>query len=214
MIELRIFCEGSTEVNFARDVLKPHLRRHNVFLKDPIDLKGIKPFATIKPRIAGILGQRRAHHFLTTMFDLYALPDFPGDPGSSRPGSLRAEAIEQAMYAHYPNPGFIPYIQVYEFEALVFVDLDQLTAQFPDGEAKGAPERLQRARAGKAPEDINDGPATAPSQRLAREIPTYGDLKPLAGPQIAARIGLHRLRDACPHFNAWLNRLEGLAAAL
>ena len=34
----------------------------------------------------------------------------------------------------------------------------------------------------------------------------------LNGPLIAVKIGLDSLRQACPHFNSWLLRLEQLAA--
>ena len=34
----------------------------------------------------------------------------------------------------------------------------------------------------------------------------------LHGPLIAVEIGLDSLRQACPHFNSWLLRLEQLAA--
>jgi hypothetical protein len=30
------------------------------------------------------------------------------------------------------------------------------------------------------------------------------------GPAIAAQIGLGRLRESCPHFGAWISRLESL----
>ncbi len=100
---------------------------------------------------------------------------------------------------------------MHEFEALIFVDLDALPSQFPDGEADGAASRLRQWVGSTSPEDINDGAHTAPSKRLIREVPAYRDLKVIAGPAMAARIGLVRLRAACPHFNAWITRLEGLA---
>jgi hypothetical protein len=59
-----------------------------------------------------------------------------------------------------------------------------------------------------SPEEINDGPETHPSKRLAGLFPTYR--KPLDGPQIAGRIGLPAIRAACKHFDAWLAKLEAL----
>ena len=52
---------------------------------------------------------------------------------------------------------------------------------------------------------------TAPSKRLIQEVPAYKHLKSIAGPAIAARIGLTVLRNRCPHFNEWVTRLEQLA---
>jgi hypothetical protein len=64
------------------------------------------------------------------------------------------------------------------------------------------------------PEDINDGELTAPSKRLIAEVPDYEYLKAVAGPAIAAQIGLPALRAACPHFHTWITRLEGLVLDL
>lgn len=212
--ELRILCEGETEYNFVNRVLKEHLRLRGVFVKDSINLRtnlrGVKPFEHLRDKIRGDLGRLRGHQYITTMLDLYALPNYPGDPGRRVSGRERAQRIQAAMHAELPSPQFIPYIQVHEFEALVFVDLHQLGPQFPDGEATGALEQLERERHNLAPEEINDGPQTAPSKRLIRAVPAYDDVKALAGPEIAARIGLPRLRAACPHFDGWVSSLERL----
>ena len=44
--------------------------------------------------------------------------------------------------------------------------------------------------------------------------PALAGQKASVGPLTAARIGLPRLRAACPHFGDWLARLEALAARL
>jgi hypothetical protein len=157
------------------------------------------------------VGRSRRHQFVTTMVDLYGLRGYP-DPATDErlTASRRASRIEAEMAKGLPNPRFIPYIQVHEFEALVFVDLEQLVPQFPDGEASGAPARLRAQVAGLQPEEINDGIETAPSKRLIGEVPAYRHMKPVAGPSIAARIGLPKLRAACPHLDAWVSRLEQL----
>ena len=60
------------------------------------------------------------------------------------------------------------------------------------------------------PEEINDRPEFAPSKRIADLFPAYK--KTLHGPTTAARIGLNKIREECPHFNEWLKKLEGFAA--
>ena len=62
------------------------------------------------------------------------------------------------------------------------------------------------------PEQINDGDDTAPSKRIIRVIPQYKNEKATAGPYVANKIGLPRLRRECPHFNQWMCRLETLGA--
>ena len=65
------------------------------------------------------------------------------------------------------------------------------------------------AQAYATPEDINDSPHTAPSKRLLAAMPGYQ--KPFHGPLIACEIGLDAMRRACPHFHAWLQKLEALS---
>ncbi len=68
--------------------------------------------------------------YCTTMFDLYALPtDFPGmndiPPGSTP--HQRVRHLEHAFSTDLGNPrGFIPYLQLHEFEAILFSDIDIL----------------------------------------------------------------------------------------
>jgi len=215
-VTLRVLCEGPTEQNFCTQVLAPHLRSVRVFIRpEPLcqGRFGIVPFAKLRRAIKGDIGRSRSHEWVTTMIDLYGLVGFPGAE-MLPPESVndRVARIEAEMAEGLPNPRFIPYIQVHEFEALVLVDVDLLPSQFPDGEADGAPARL-RARIGNtAPEEVNDGDETAPSKRLIREVPGYAAMKSIAGPSIVSRIGLPRLRQTCPHFGAWVDQLERLSA--
>ncbi|MBX3731904.1 MAG: DUF4276 family protein [Verrucomicrobiae bacterium] len=56
------------------------------------------------------------------------------------------------------------------------------------------------------PEDINDGPNTAPSKRLLTAHPAYR--KRQHGVEILRSIGLEQIRRTCPHFHQWLGVLE------
>jgi hypothetical protein len=57
---------------------------------------------------------------------------------------------------------------------------------------------------------VNDGENTAPSKRIIEVLPEteYAGLKATAGPDIAEYIGMATLRARCPHFSAWIGRLE------
>jgi hypothetical protein len=103
----------------------------------------------------------------------------------------------------------IPYIQLYEFEALLFSDPNAFVEEFPDNwmEVK----RLQTIRDQfGSPEEINEGPNTHLSRRILDILPDYQ--KPVAGILIAKRIGTVTMRRECPHFNEWLRRILALAA--
>ena len=58
------------------------------------------------------------------------------------------------------------------------------------------------------PEEINNDPATHPSARIERLIPSFK--KTSDGPTILHKTTLATVRAACPHFGEWLARLEGL----
>lgn len=71
-------------------------------------------------------------------------------------------------------------------------------------------EDLKKVRSAfPSPEHIDDGADTAPSKRILKVFPDYK--KTVAGPEIAAQIGLAALRRECPHFDGWLTRIEQAA---
>jgi len=148
------------------------------------------------------------------MFDLYALPeDFPGYAEARRLTDplLRVEALEQAFSEDIGHPRFIPYIQLHEFEALLFADPSCLDWYFVDDDHALAIARLVKLAASfTSPEHIDDGASTAPSKRIIQELPAYEKAKRVAGPLVAAKIGLQVIRGKCAHFDAWLKKLEVL----
>lgn len=148
----------------------------------------------------------------TTMFDLFHLPrDFPGyAAAASNLGPIsRATALENAMLEDIGDRRLVPHIQVHEFEALVLVDPQALSDEYPESVA-GVSRLAEMAAGFPSPESINDGPETAPSRRILQEIPTYR--KSTSGPIITNRIGLPQLRNQCPHFGAWVDTLESLGS--
>lgn len=214
-ITLRVLCEGPTEANFVTQVLKPHLAARQVFA-EPEPLRrgnyGIVSYDKLRNAIKADVGRARSHVWVTTLIDLYKLGNYPGARRiGEEPPIERVRRIEEKMGEELPNPRFVPYVQLHEFEALVLVDVDRIPDQFPDGEAEGAPEKLRQDIGQTEPELVNDGEFTAPSKRIIRVVPAYADLKAVAGPAIAASIGLQALRAKCPHFGEWLQRLELLS---
>ena len=95
---------------------------------------------------------------------------------------------------------------MHEFEALLFSDPDTLaqTMQSPNMATS-----LHEIEANfPSPEMINAQVETAPSKRLTKLFPTYN--KVVDGTLIAQRITLPKIRQKCPHFAAWLTKLENL----
>ena len=68
-------------------------------------------------------------------------------------------------------------------------------------------EALQEIRDAFAnPEEIDDSLNSAPSKRVEALVARYQ--KRLKGTLAALAVGLDAMREACPHFGRWLNRLE------
>lgn len=216
MKRVYLLVEGQTEEAFVRELLAPHYARLEVFLT-PIILStrpghrgGIASYAKVRPQIEHLCKQD-ADALVTTLFDLYALPeDFPGKSihawAQQHSGCDKAQWVEKHLLADIQLPNFLPYIQVHEFEALLFTDVTAF-GEWVNHEEILTP--LHAIRATTAPEDINDHPDTAPSKRILSAMQHYQ--KTFHGPLIACTIGLDAIRKACPHFDGWLNQLDALA---
>ncbi|MDE6447499.1 MAG: DUF4276 family protein, partial [Muribaculaceae bacterium] len=97
---------------------------------------------------------------------------------------------------------FIPYIQLHEFEALLFSAVNGFEMYFEDETSKKIQEIIDSY---DNPEEINNAPETAPSKRLLRIIPDYD--KVIYGTIIALEIGLPKILNRCPRFRAWTDSL-------
>jgi len=153
--------------------------------------------------------------FFTTMIDLYAIhAQFPGLDEAEKLRHLpykRVELLEQRFAQDIGDPRFIPYIQLHEYEAYLFAD-PTCFDYFYDRHAKEIAALQAIASSMDTPELINDGQHSAPSKRIIAQFPDYKGAKPIVGPQVAELIGLTAIRSKCPHFSAWLSRLEQLGA--
>jgi hypothetical protein len=150
--------------------------------------------------------------YFTTMFDLYALPDnFRGfeKAQSMNNVSTKVAFLEEQLKNEFTSPCFLPYIQIHEFEALIFTDPPKLTYEYPYSQ-KEISRLIRSVEAFETPEDINDGPNTAPSKRIIQAIPEYEGRKVSSGPIVTEKIGLANIRKRCPHFYDWLTGLESL----
>lgn len=219
-IRLNFIVEGQTEETFVNQTLRPHLADLTVYARARCIMTsqkggfkyrgGLSSYAQAKADVA--LWMKEDQNFdarFTTMFDLYALPeDFPGYEAAMRERDpyVRVERLEDALREDISDWRFVPYIQLHEFEALLFADPTKLNEQFECDSAVIA--RLVEEAERCNPELIDDGSDTAPSKRIIREIPEYESNKVSAGPIVARQIGLTVLRARCEHFDDWLSKLE------
>lgn len=211
---LIIIVEGKTESTFVREVLSPYMWASGIF-----DVRAIQ-VSTSRHQKGGMVNYDHFEHdtkryllqesdvLVTSLIDYYALPNnFPGYAdamGGFEDSLSRVESLEQSLAARINHPRFVPYIQLHEFEALLFAD-ERGFAGLIGGE--GSRDKLLREICTQFPnpEDINDHPSTAPSKRLAAIIPGYD--KVIDGNFIALENGIDAILDRCPRFRKWVETL-------
>ncbi len=226
MREVIAIVEGQTEQTFVLKVLAPELVPRGIWLAARLPGRihrrgGVRKWEAIRGDIIRTL-KERGDRCCTTMFDFYRMPtDWPGRAeAGTKPHQERGACIEEALSrdlqkhlsGNWRPDRFIPYVQVHEFEALLFSGIDQLVgavwASHPE-QSQSAVARLQEILAeAEEPEAINDGSDTAPSKRICQIMPSYQ--KHFHGPIAAQRIGLSKIREQCPHFDNWVKKLEAL----
>jgi hypothetical protein len=213
---VNILVEGQTEESFVRELLVPHLANFQVWLTPRIveTRKGFKGGAVSYGKLSRQVRQWCQHDSsaqVTTLFDVYGLPsDFPGVAQWSHalPSQAQAITLEANLAADVGQPNLIPYLQLHEYEALLFSDLSAFKyASVPEKAIAGWQAELVQFA---SPEEVNNSPLTAPSKRLIARWPAYAKSKPQFGVLLAIQIGLPTIRAACPRFNSWLSFLEDL----
>jgi hypothetical protein len=217
-----VLVEGQTEERFIKDVLAPEFYSRDLYFfptllvtkkvkRGPNFKGGVTSYQKFRNDAERLL-QGAGEALVTTLLDYYALPsDFPGM--NNRPSGSpldRVLHVERAIAAELgASANFIPFLALHEFEAWLFSSPDELprTMTAPEKEKD-----FRTIRDGVAtPEDIDEGPLTAPSKRITALFPAFK--KTLHGPLAAQRIGIQRIRAECPHMDAWLRMLETFAAS-
>jgi len=225
MVEVIVFAEGPTEEQFIKRVLAPALHSLQVFLK-PQMLKtsqdargGAVNFDRLKLNARNTLRQN-ANVVLTTLLDLYGLDtSFPGLGDALRKPDLSGKVshlnseLHAALveYVGCRPERFIPHIQPYEFEGLLFANTEILATVEPGWQTSS--QQLAQVRAQfETPEHINNSYETKPSRRL-EQLLCPGYKKTRHGPLAAQQIGLEAMERECPHFHNWVQRLRALGSA-
>jgi hypothetical protein len=218
-MRLHFVVEGQTEETFVRSLLAPELGAKGIYCdahrvttgrrRGRAYRGGLLSFAHLRKDLELWMKQDDASDsWFTTMVDLYRLPpDFPSiteSRGIADP-IKKVELLEQSFNSTMNHPRFVPYVQLHEFEALLFSDPQSFSIAFP-GIGREVT-KLQAIRSAfDTPEHIDEREDFAPSRQILKILPQYD--KPVFGPLIAKQIGLAKLRRECPHFGGWLARLE------
>lgn len=214
MVRLAVSVEGLTEFEFCRGILQPYLGAHGVHaeaiivatkrnIRGPNSKGGDISLQRVVNEVRPLL---YSFDYVTTLYDFYG---FKNREPNETPDAL-CERIRQSL--HTPR-NFLPYVQVYEFEALVFSNPAKV-GQYLNS-AKIANDMINVVTSCGGAEKINDNTLTAPSRRLKTIFDKHkkpGYDKNFHGPLLAYAIGIDSMREACPRFNDWLTLLENMAA--
>ena len=215
-----VISEGKTEKQFVNNLLAPYMAKNGIYLYAPVigppgSKGGDIRFSRFERSIRQLLIEQQ-DAWISLMVDYYGIKsDWPGyaeskrEADHARKAAIMNQATAREVQRLFPeqnrNKRFIPYMSMYEIEALYFSDPTCLSRQLNVGQ-KDVDAIVQKFG---EPERINDSPTGAPSKRLSQLSSSFN--KTTIGIDIAQNIGIPKMRQACPLFNDWLNQLEALA---
>lgn len=216
MKRLVIIAEGETEESFVNNILCPFFCSKGIYnsiqcFKTKHSHGGMSKYSYIKKDILNIIYEKDV--VVSMMIDFYRLPsDFPGfnDLKVTQTHKEQANLLETRIKKDLEDSqnqlfdNFIPYIQLHEFEALVFASISGIDSLFERSEMdyNGLMNVIQQY---PNPEDINNHPDTAPSVRLKKLISGYN--KVLHGIDIINTVGMAELLEKCPRFKTWIESM-------
>lgn len=205
--------EGDCEVSFVERKVIPYLyskvpetkgwfmNAQKITTNRRLNKKGGNiGYEYLKNEIQRCIGRNNV--WITTFLDYFRLPnDFPNYSVESQ----HIDLVEKGLKDDIGYDKFIPYIQKYEFETLLFASVRGFELLLDDDR--------QIAQVNKIIhdfpdiEDINGGCETAPSKRLATIFDYH---KTTDSELILSELDMETIMEKCSRFNAWINNLLGI----
>jgi hypothetical protein len=219
MIRVHCIVEGKTEKLFCDHILKNKLAEREILL-DAFHVNGRGGdlrYERVRKFIEDCLKEDE-NVYITTFFDLYALHNtFPRYEEAQKINDLykRVEFLEDVFKKdvcgenHNFKNRFFAHIQPYEFEALLFSDVEKWIEMFPD-DLLAKEELLKIRKSFLSPEYINGKRDTSPSHRLENILTKTKYQKLAHGLQACQKIGLEKILFECQHFRSWYNKILAL----
>lgn len=210
MKRLYILVEGQTEEAFVKAVLAPYLAEQQVLDVRPMCIPtgprqrgGFVNYQHLKNKAEKILKKER-EVIVSMLVDFYGCPETPGKDywENLNTHQDQVEERERQIAKDMQSERFIPYIQLHEFEALLFSSMQGFEGLFDSTQCQAL---LAVHDSFPCPEDINTSAEGFPSKRLKSIVPHYD--KVLHGELLASEIGIQVMLNRCPRFAAWVERL-------
>jgi hypothetical protein len=206
---LYIIVEGPTEEEFVNNLLRLYFIPKGIYDVRAIKIQtspghkgGDLKYDRYKPTVEKLLKQE-SDILVTSLIDYYRLKtDFPKYNKAKSIANIneRVTYIEKAVSESLNAPRFVPYIQVHEFEGILFSAKNGFE-YLPEIPERNLNELINIVNGYANPESINEGEETHPSKRLENLIPGYQ--KTFHGPMIAIENGIQSIIDRCPRFKNW-----------
>lgn len=207
-----VICEGETEEEFCKTLLSVYLQKYCKIRIEVRLLGGNCNWQRIKDMAEKALKQQK-NALVTTFFDYYGVktkkfPNWIETVGINKANVReRIEILENGMLEEIDSNlryRFIPYIQLHEFEALLFNNIEVFDNNFKRSEFNRA-NLLDVLNEFPDPELINQKIETSPSHRLIEIIPSYNKI--LYGNMLVEIIGIEQIKQKNKHFNDWIEQL-------
>lgn len=215
MKRLRIVTEGGTEETFVNETLRPHLFEKQIFDVAGLRIQtsqghkgGFVNYQHLKNDVNRIL--KESNVVVSTFVDFFRIPTSMPDyelMTKAVKADQKIEILENGLIKDINHPNFIPYIQKFEFEALLFSNNQGFSRMYNEPSIARATQAIIDQY--DNPEEINNHPNTAPSKRIQKILAEQGMTydKVLEGNLIALEIGIHNILEKCPRFRAWVEKL-------
>lgn len=207
---LFIVVEGQTEEEFVNDLIAPYLIQEGIYVY-PVVIHtsrghkgGFVSYSHLRNDINRLLKSQGDDIVVSTFVDFFRCPELPGKVEWHKIPNHHDQVVkmENAIKADVNDWRFLPYIQLHEFEAVLFSSSKGFVKYFDENCAM----QLQSiVNAYPNPEDINSSPQGAPSKRILQIVPEYD--KVIYGNIIALEIGIDTIIRKCPRFKAWIDTL-------
>lgn len=198
MVRVGISVEGVTEERFIKILLEPYLSQRGVYVT-PVSINGNVSVNRVKHEL-----EKLAYSFdyVSTFYDFYGFKHKDKGETKITLESKIKESVKDGL-----RERLMPYIQMYEFEGLLFSCPGAIATVLQDDSLSVWANRVL-IEFENNPEKINNSQETAPSKRFEA---TTKYRKTTHGPNISKQIGLAKMRKMCVGFDDWLTKLERLS---
>ena len=213
MKRLYIVVEGQTEEEFVVNILIDYFFSKGIYSVSPIKIQtskghkgGFVNYVHLKNEVNKLL-KAQSHIVVTSFVDFYKIPvSVPKykEAMKPKPNSKKVIELEKAIFEDIGVERFLPYIQLHEFEALLFSS-EAGFEKYWESNPRVIKEINDIIKKFPNPEDIDDKPQTSPSNRLIKIIKEYDKI--IYGNLISLEIGIETILNKCPRFKNWIDTL-------